>query len=173
MTSYRTDKPNFLQLWVQLVKMTLKIKFNDLHFQISIPVKSTSGCIFGANLMILAQIYAELSHGQYEFPRILSQNGQNDLEVKVNDPYFQYQLRVSHDACLVQIWWFQLKFGYVKFTDRQTNGRTYGQTQAKTIPLRPERSRSKMTFFTTLYLYIYKCPTNETTMRQITLTPMP
>ena len=31
------------------------------------------------------------------------------LKVKVNDPYFQYQLRVSHDACLLQIWWFQLK----------------------------------------------------------------
>ena len=25
------------------------------------------------------------------------------LKVKVNDPYFQYQLRVSQDACLVQI----------------------------------------------------------------------
>ena len=31
------------------------------------------------------------------------------LKVKVNDPYFQYQPRVSNDACLVQIWWFQLK----------------------------------------------------------------
>ena len=28
------------------------------------------------------------------------------LKVKINDPYFQYQPRVSHDACLVQIWWF-------------------------------------------------------------------
>ena len=31
------------------------------------------------------------------------------LKFKVNDPYFQYQPRVSHDACLVQIWWFKLK----------------------------------------------------------------
>ena len=31
------------------------------------------------------------------------------LKVKVNDPHFQYQLRVSQDACLVKIWWFQLK----------------------------------------------------------------
>ena len=37
-------------------------------------------CIIGANLVILAQIYDELSCGQAEFPRILSQNGQNDLE---------------------------------------------------------------------------------------------
>ena len=26
-----------------------------------------------------------------------------------NDPYFQYQLRVSQDIMLVQIWWFSLK----------------------------------------------------------------
>ena len=45
------------------------------------------------------------------------------LKVKVNDHHFQYQLRVSHDAYLVQIWWFQLKSvtiyraGKVKFMD--------------------------------------------------------
>ena len=32
------------------------------------------------------------------------------LKVKVNDPYFQYQTRVSQDAYLVQIWWFQSKY---------------------------------------------------------------
>ena len=63
------------------------------------------------------------------------------LKVKVNDPYFQYQPRVSHNACLVQTWWFQLKFvtsnraDKVKFVD----GRMDGQTQATTIPLRPEK----------------------------------
>ena len=31
------------------------------------------------------------------------------LKVKVNDPHFQYQLRESQDAYLVQIWWFELK----------------------------------------------------------------
>ena len=51
--SYCADKPKFLEVWVKMAKMTLKVKDNDLHFQ--------------------------------------------------------YQLRVSHDACLVQIWWFQLK----------------------------------------------------------------
>ena len=49
------------------------------------------------------------------------------LKVKVNDPYFQYQPRVSHDACL-QIWWFQLKYvtsyraDKVKFTHGWTDG---------------------------------------------------
>ena len=69
--SYHVEKPNFLELWVKVAKMTLK--------------------------------------------------------VKVNYPYFRYQLRISHDACLVQIWWFQLKSvtsyraDKLKFTDRQTH----------------------------------------------------
>ena len=65
--------------------------------------------MFGANLTIVAQIYDELSHGQAKFPRILSQKGQNNLEGQGQWPHFQYQLRVSHDVYLVQIWWFQLK----------------------------------------------------------------
>ena len=31
------------------------------------------------------------------------------LKANVNDLYFQYQLRVSQDACLVHIWWYQSK----------------------------------------------------------------
>ena len=52
------------------------------------------------------------------------------LKVKVNDLHFQYPLRVSQDACLVQIWWFQLKsvMSYradkVKFMDGQTDRQT-------------------------------------------------
>ena len=65
--------------------------------------------MFDAYLVILAQICDELSHGHATFPRILSQSGQNHLKIKVSDLYFQYQLSVSHDACLVQIWLFQLK----------------------------------------------------------------
>ena len=41
--------------------------------------------------MILAQIHYKLSHGQAKFPRILSQNGQMTLKVKVNDLHFQAQ----------------------------------------------------------------------------------
>ena len=33
MTSYRADKPNFLEFWVEMAKMTFKVKVNDLHFQ--------------------------------------------------------------------------------------------------------------------------------------------
>ena len=94
----------------------------------SIPTKSIPGCMLGANLVILAQICDELSCGQAKFPRILNQNGQNDLESKkVNDLHFQYQPRVSQDACLVQIWWLQLKSvtsyraDKVKFTDGRTD----------------------------------------------------
>ena len=66
------------------------------------------------------------------------------LKIKVNDLHSQYQPRVSQDACLVQIWWFQLtvvtnyRADKVKFTNRWTDG----QTQATTIPLRPERPRA-------------------------------
>ena len=72
------------------------------------------------------------------FPRILSRNGQMTLKVKVSDPYFQYQLRVSQGACLVQIWWFQIKSvrsysaGKVKLrSDRQTDGRMGGRTNRR------------------------------------------
>ena len=58
------------------------------------------------------------------------------LKVKVNDLHFQYQPRVSQDACLVQILWFRLKFVtsdradkviymiYIMFTGRRTDGWT-------------------------------------------------
>ena len=86
----------------------LKSKWpNDLESQgqwppFSILTNIIPRCIFGANLGILAQMCDELWRGQAKFPRILSQNGHNDL-------HFQYRLRVSQDACLVQIWWFQPK----------------------------------------------------------------
>ena len=44
--------------------------------------------MFGANLVILAQIYDELLRGQSEFPKILSQNGQNDFEGQGQWPPF-------------------------------------------------------------------------------------
>ena len=44
--------------------------------------------MFVAKLVILAQIYEELSRIQAEFPRILSQKGQNDLECQGQWPPF-------------------------------------------------------------------------------------
>ena len=40
----RTDKPNFLELWVKMAKMTLKVKVNDLHFQYQ-PRVSQDACL--------------------------------------------------------------------------------------------------------------------------------
>ena len=58
---------------------------NDLEGQgqwptFSIPAESIPGCLFRVNLVIPAQICDKLLCGQAEFPKILSQNGQNDLE---------------------------------------------------------------------------------------------
>ena len=66
---------------------------NDLEGQaqwplFSILAESIAECMFGANLGILAHFYDELSHRQVEFPRILSQNSQNDLEGQGQWPSF-------------------------------------------------------------------------------------
>ena len=66
---------------------------NDLEGQgqlplFSIPAESIPRCMFGANLVILAEICDELSSGQVEFPKLLSQNGQNDLEGQGPWPLF-------------------------------------------------------------------------------------
>ena len=42
---------------------------------LSIPAESITGCMFGANWVILAPIYDELSREQAKFPRILSDSG--------------------------------------------------------------------------------------------------
>ena len=44
--------------------------------------------MFGAYLVVLAPIYDELLRGQAEFPRILRQNDQNDLEGQGQLPLF-------------------------------------------------------------------------------------
>ena len=54
--------------------------------------------------------------------RFLSQNGQMTLKVKVNDSHFEYQLRVSQEAYLVQICWFQLKSIISYHMDRPQDG---------------------------------------------------
>ena len=46
-----------------MTKMILKFKVNDLHFQYQLRV-SQNACMFGANLVILAQIYDGLLHEQ-------------------------------------------------------------------------------------------------------------
>ena len=65
----------------------------------SIPAESIPGCMLGANLVILAQICDESLCGQAEFPRILSQNGQNDLEGQGQWPPFSI-LAESIPGCM-------------------------------------------------------------------------
>ena len=124
-----------------MAKLTLKVKVNGLHFQYQPRVSQDS--YFGLNLVILAQIYDELSRGQAEFPRILRQNGQNDLEDQGQWPLFSIPTKgipwCMFGANLVipaQIC-DELSYGQSKVygqTDRQMDGRTDGQTQATTIP---------------------------------------
>ena len=81
---YKSDAEcRFLKFWV---KMTLKVKVNDLHY--SIPVESIQWCMLGTNLVIVAQIHYKLSHRRAIFPTILSQNSQNDLEGLCQWPIF-------------------------------------------------------------------------------------
>ena len=54
-----------------MAKMTLKGKVNDFHYKYQPRV--SQGCMFGANLVILAQICDELLCGQAKFPRTSSQ----------------------------------------------------------------------------------------------------
>ena len=64
------------------------------------------GC---ANLAIVAQIHNKLLRDKQNFLVFRVTMAKMILKVKVNDPHFQYQLRLSQDACMVQIWWFQSK----------------------------------------------------------------
>ena len=58
------------------------------------------------------------------------------LKVMVNDLHFQYQARVSQDACLEQICWFEFKpvksyhVAKIKFADKKTAGRIDNRTDA-------------------------------------------
>ena len=114
----------------------------------SIPVKIISRCIFGANLVILAQIHYKLLHRQVNYPRILSQNGQNDIGGQGRWPLFSIPTE-SIPGCM-----FGAHFGdsrsnlasyradKVKFTDGRTDGRTYGRTDGDNgNALRLERPR--------------------------------
>ena len=102
----------------------------------SIPAESIPGSMFGAKLVILAHIYEELSHGQAEFPRILGQNGQNDLEGLGQWPPFSIPAesipRCMFGGNLVALDQIcdDLSCGQDKVYG-QTDGRTDGQTDRR------------------------------------------
>ena len=115
---------------------------NDLEGQgqwppFSTPSKSIPVCMFGANL---TQIYNELSRGQAEFPRLLSQNGQTDFEVQGQWPPFSIPTE-SIVRCIFGVNLVILDQICDELSCRQ--GKVYGRTQATTIPLQPERPRGK------------------------------
>ena len=81
--------------------------------------------MFGAILVILARICDELSHEQSEFPRILSQSGQNDLERQVQRPSFSIPTK-NIPRCVFSAYLVipaqisdELSYRQVKFTDGQ------------------------------------------------------
>ena len=115
----------------------------------SIPDKTIPWCMFGANLVIPAQIWDELLRGQAEFPRILCQTGQNDFEGQYQWPLFSIPAE-SKPWCTfgANVWILaqicdEFSCGQGKVHGR-TDGRTDGQTQATTQPLRPESSNYKL-----------------------------
>ena len=55
------------------------------------------------NLVIVAQIHYKLSGGQAKKNWFWVKMAKMPLKVTVNDAYFQYQLRVSKDACLANL----------------------------------------------------------------------
>ena len=89
--------------------------------------------MFGANLVIPAQICDELLRGQAKFPRILSQNGQNDLEGHGQSPLFSIPAE-SIQECMFGAYLMipaqiceELWCGRTdRWTDRQTDGWTDG-----------------------------------------------
>ena len=117
---------------------------NNLEGQVqlssfSTPSESTLWRIFGANLMIITHISDELLHRKPNFLEFWVKMAKMTLNVKVNDLHFQYQLRVSRDACLVEIWWFQFKSvtshrsDKAKFTHKQTD-RQMDRTRQRQYP---------------------------------------
>ena len=113
--------------------------------------------MFGANLVILSQICDELFCGPAKFPRILSQNGQNDLEGK--GPLFSIPAEsitgcifVTNLMILAQIC-DELSCGQSKFHGR-TDGRIDGQMQAKTTPIGPERPKGKNELIGIIFIFI-------------------
>ena len=133
---------SYPNLW-RVIMLTSQNGQNDLEGQGQWPPFSTSEsiprCMFGANLVILTEIYDDLLHRQAEFLRILSQNGPNDLEGQ--DQWLLFSIPTESilwcmfGANLVipsQIC-DELSRGQGKVYG-QTDGQTDGQTQATTIP---------------------------------------
>ena len=123
---------------------------NDLEFhiqwpQFSIPAESIPWCVFSANMVILDQICDELWRGQAKFPRILSRNGQNDLECHIQWPQFSIPAE-SIPGCVFsanlvilaqicdELWRGQAEFPRILSKNGQNNLEGQGQWPLFSIP---------------------------------------
>ena len=70
-------KHRFLKFWVKMANWPWRSRSMTPIFNTS---WENPKMYFGANLVILNQIHCKLLHGKAKYPRILSQNGQNDLQ---------------------------------------------------------------------------------------------
>ena len=131
-----------------MAKMTLKVKVNDLQFQCQ-PRVSDDACLVQIWWFYPKSVTSQSSCGQAEFPRIVSQNGQNDLEGQGQWPPFSIPDEIipgcmfgANLVTLLAQTCDELTCGQGKVYGR-TDGQIDGQTQAMTIPIRPERPRGK------------------------------
>ena len=87
--SYRADKPNILESWVNMAKMTLKIW--DQWSPFSIPAESIPEYMFGTNFVILAQICHELSCGRTSQMSLNSWVNMAKMTLRVEISYLHFQ----------------------------------------------------------------------------------
>ena len=88
MTSYHADNQNFLEFWVKMAKMSLKVKVNDLHFQNQLWVPQDA---------FLVQIWwfylKSVTSYHADNPNLLefwAKMAKMTLKIQVNDLHFQY-----------------------------------------------------------------------------------
>ena len=92
-----------------MAKMTLKVKVNDSYFQYQPRVYHNDNACLVQIWWFQPKSVTSYRTDKPTFLEFYGKMAKMTLKVKINDPFFQYQLRLSHNSCLVQIWWFQPK----------------------------------------------------------------
>ena len=111
-------KPNFQEYLVKNGRMTAKVKVNDPNFQNQLRV-SQDACL--VQIWWFQLMSASYCPNNPNFLEFWVKMAKMTLQVKVNDPDFQYRLSVSQDACLGQIWWFQPKSVMMSYGEDKPN----------------------------------------------------
>ena len=84
--------------------MALKVKVNTSYFQYQL--REFKNAYFVHILWFYHKPIKSYCVDKLKFLEFWVKMDIMTLKVNVNDLHFQYQPRVSQDACLVQIWWF-------------------------------------------------------------------